>query len=162
MVFFKNKFLFFHIWKEYSGFLVNRVVLVAESCPSLLWPPWPAAHQAPLSLGFLRREYWSGLPFPSPGDLPNPGTEPKYPPLAGGFFITEPPGSPCWSIYFITKRLLSVQELHIGRKKMTIYLLYGKCGSSGRVGLSFSLSPFTHPLPQHTWNNIPMITQGSL
>ena len=44
--------------------------------------PWTVAHHAPLSMGFSRQEYWSGLPFPSPGDLPNPGTEPKSPALA--------------------------------------------------------------------------------
>ena len=54
-----------------------------------------AAHQAPLSMGFSRQEYWSGLPFPPPGDLPIPGMEPGSPAslaLAGGFFTTEPPG----------------------------------------------------------------------
>ena len=41
--------------------------------------PWTVAHQAPLSMGFSRQEYWSGVPFPSPGDLPNSGIEPKSP-----------------------------------------------------------------------------------
>ena len=54
--------------------------------------PWTVAHQAPLPMGFFRQEYWSGLPFPSPGDLPNPGIKPVFPALAGGFFTTEPPG----------------------------------------------------------------------
>ena len=45
-------------------------------------------------MGFPRQEYWSGLPFPSPGDLPDLGIEPASPALAGGFFITEPPGNP--------------------------------------------------------------------
>ena len=52
--------------------------------------PWTAAHQDPLSKGFPRHEYWSGLPFPSPGDLPNSGIEPKAPAWAAGFFTTEP------------------------------------------------------------------------
>ena len=52
------------------------------------------AHQAPLSMGFSRKEYWNGSPFPSPGDLPDPGTEPVSPALAGGFFTTEPPEKP--------------------------------------------------------------------
>ena len=56
--------------------------------------PWTAAGQAPLSVGFSRPECWSGLPFPPPGDLPNPGMEPASPALAGGFFTTEPPGKP--------------------------------------------------------------------
>ena len=56
--------------------------------------PWSAAHQASLSMVFPRQEYWNGLPFPSPGDLPNPGMEPRSPALAGEFFTTEPPGKP--------------------------------------------------------------------
>ena len=55
------------------------------------------AHQAPLSMGFSRQKYWSGLPFPPPGDLPDPGTEPASfpsPALAGGFFTTAPPRKP--------------------------------------------------------------------
>ena len=55
--------------------------------------PWTVAHQAPQSMGFSRHEYWSGLPFPSPGDLPDPGIEPTSPALTGGFFA-EPPGKP--------------------------------------------------------------------
>ena len=51
--------------------------LVAESCAT----PWTVAHQAPLSIGFSRQEHWSGLPFPSPGNLANPGTEPRSPAL---------------------------------------------------------------------------------
>ena len=47
----------------------------------LLATPWTAAYQAPPSMGFSRQEHWSGLPFPSPGDLPDPGTEPRSPAL---------------------------------------------------------------------------------
>ena len=54
--------------------------------------PQTAASQAPLSMGFSRQGSWSGLPFPPPGDLPNPGIEPKSPALAGRFFATEPCG----------------------------------------------------------------------
>ena len=56
--------------------------------------PWTVAHQASLSMEFPRQEYWSGLLFPSPGDLPDPGIEPASPvsPLAGGFFTPEPSG----------------------------------------------------------------------
>ena len=56
---------------------------------------WTVALQAPLSMGFPRQEYWSRLPFPSPGDLPDPETEPTCPAsaaLAGRFFTTKPPG----------------------------------------------------------------------
>ena len=65
--------------------------LVDESCPTLA-TPWTVACQAPLSVGFSRQEYWSWQPFPSPGDLPEPGTEPSSltsPALAGGLFTTS-------------------------------------------------------------------------
>ena len=61
--------------------------------PALLWP-YRLAHQAPLSTGFPKQEYWSRLPFPSPGALSKPGIEPMSPALAGGFSTTEPPGKP--------------------------------------------------------------------
>ena len=54
--------------------------------------PWTVAYQAPPSLGFSRQEYWSGLPFPSPGDLPNPGIEPGSPVLQADTLPSEPPG----------------------------------------------------------------------
>ena len=57
---------------------------------------WTTACQAPLYIGFSRQEYWHGLPFPSPGDLPDSGIKPMSPALAGGFFTTEPPGKPTW------------------------------------------------------------------
>ena len=56
--------------------------------------PWTVAHQAPRSMGFSRQGYWSGLPFPSPEHLLNPGIELASPALARGFFTAEPPGKP--------------------------------------------------------------------
>ena len=57
--------------------------------------PWTVAHQAPTSMGFSRQEYWSGLPFPSPGDLPDPGIEPRSPAFQADALTSEPPGKPC-------------------------------------------------------------------
>ena len=54
--------------------------------------PWTVDCQVPLSMGFSRREYWSGLPFLSPGDLPNPGIEPRSPALRADALPSEPPG----------------------------------------------------------------------
>ena len=56
--------------------------------------PWTVACQAPLSMAFLRQEYWSGLPFPPAGDFPSSGIEPWSPALADIFFTAEPPGKP--------------------------------------------------------------------
>jgi len=62
--------------------------------PNSYVTPWRMAHQVPLSVGFPRQEYWSGLPFPFLGDLPNPKIKPESPALAGIFFTTEPPEKP--------------------------------------------------------------------
>ena len=62
--------------------------LVTISCPTLA-TPWTIAHQAPLSMGFSRSEYWSGLPFPSPGNLLNPGIDPRSPALQADSLPTE-------------------------------------------------------------------------
>ena len=61
-----------------------------QSCLTL----WTVAHQAPLFMGFPRQEYWSGLPFPSLGDIPDPGIKPVFPALVGMFFTAELPGKP--------------------------------------------------------------------
>ena len=68
-------------------------IKVARLCPTLL-TPWIIACQAPLSLGFCRREYWTGLPFPSPGDVPDPGIELDSPALQADSLPSEPPGNP--------------------------------------------------------------------
>ena len=56
--------------------------------------PWTVAHQAPPSMEFTRQEYWSGLPFPPPGDLPDPGIEPESPTLQADALPSESPGNP--------------------------------------------------------------------
>ena len=71
---------------------LNRVRLFAT--------PWTAAHQAPLSIGLSRQEYWSGLPFPSPGDLPNPGIESGSPALQADALSSKPPGKPSVEIMY--------------------------------------------------------------
>ena len=64
---------------------------VAQSCPTLS-TPWTTASQAPPSMGFSRQEYWSGLPFPSPEDLPDSGTEPRSPALQADALPSKPQG----------------------------------------------------------------------
>ena len=60
----------------------------------LFMTPWTVAHQASLSMEFSRQEYWSGKPFPSPGDLPDPGIEPRSPVLQADSLSSDPPGKP--------------------------------------------------------------------
>ncbi|CAI9158760.1 unnamed protein product [Rangifer tarandus platyrhynchus] len=77
--------------------------------------PWTAARQAPLPMGFSRQEYWSGLPCPPPGDLPDPGIEPTSlmsPALAGGFFTT----STTWASYY-----MDTSQIGLGSTYMTLF-----------------------------------------
>ena len=73
---------------------VSEVKVKSLSRVPLFATPWTVAHQALPSMGFSRQEYWSGLPFPSPGDLPDPGIEPRCPALQADTLISEPPGKP--------------------------------------------------------------------
>ena len=71
-------------------------VKIIQSCLTLCDPPWTVAHQAPLSMEFSRREYWSGLPFRPPGDLHNSGMEPRSPTLQADSLSSEPPDITEW------------------------------------------------------------------
>ena len=82
---------------------IKKVVLLLDLCLErvkslshvrLFVISWTVAHQAPPSMEFSRHEYWSGLPFPSPGDLPDPGIEPRSPTLQADALLSEPPGKP--------------------------------------------------------------------
>ena len=78
------------IWKQWKW----CYYLVTESCLTFFAIPWAIACQAPPSMEFPRQEHRSGLPFPSPGDIPDPVIKPKSPILAGRFFTTEPAEKP--------------------------------------------------------------------
>ena len=78
-----------HNGKEYEKV---KVKVKSLSRVRLFATLWTIALQAPLSMGFSRQEHWSGLPFPSPGDLPNPGIEPGSPALQADALSSEPPG----------------------------------------------------------------------
>ena len=78
------------------GSLKKQVKVKSLGRVRLFATPWTVAHQAPLSMGFSRHEYWSGLPSPSPGDLPDPGIEPRSSSLQADALAlpSEPPGKP--------------------------------------------------------------------
>ena len=78
---FSVHFLVGKFWLKTEHCLQYVVKVKSLSHVRLFVTPWTVAHQAPLSMGFSRQEYWSGLPFPSPGDLPDPGIEPRSPAL---------------------------------------------------------------------------------
>ena len=71
---------------------IKKVKVKSLSRVQLFVTPWTVAYKAPPSMGFSRQEYWSGLPFPSPGDLPHPGIEPGSPALQAVALTSEPPG----------------------------------------------------------------------
>ena len=95
--------------------LRSCVYSVAKSCPTV-WEPMTLAGQAPLSMGYSREEYWSGLPFPSSGDLTDPGMENgslASHATASSFFTTEPDGKPRLSVVLAVKNLGQRQQQKI-------------------------------------------------
>ena len=84
-----------NLWERaITVFKVRKKRVKSLSCVRLFATPWTVAYQAPPSMEFSRQEYWSGLSFPSPGDLPNPGIEPSSPAVQEDALLSEPPGSP--------------------------------------------------------------------
>ena len=148
LCFFRFDFLFrFHIRGEIIQYSSFSDLFHSAQCPpcsskkvkslSRVWlfmTPWTAAHQAPLSMGFSRQEYWSGLPFPSPRDLPNPGIEPGSPALQADTLPSEPPGK---------SRLLQIAGLPFfhGQVTFLIYVYYSLlCHSYINKHLGVSMS----------------------
>ena len=98
-------------WSEVKS--LSRVRLFAT--------PWTVAHQAPPSMGFTRQEYWSGLPFPSPGDRPNPGIEPSSPALQADALTSELPGkhlNPDWFWQIIPLKHFAKSHLNSSVSRM--------------------------------------------
>ena len=76
-----HRAIFYNGWKQMILYMYNSVCKTRVSHVQLSVTPWTVARQAPLSMEFSRQDYWNGLPFPSPGDLPDPGIEPGSPAL---------------------------------------------------------------------------------
>ena len=107
--------------------LLSRVQLFAT--------PWAVAYQAPQSMEFSRQEYWSRLPFPSPGDLPNPGTEPGSPTLQADTLLSDPPGKP------VIHRLKVSESCSVMSDSLWPHGLYSPWNSPGHnTGVSISFS----------------------
>ena len=84
--------------------------------------PWTVAYQAPPSMGFSRQEYWSGLPFPSPGDLPDPGIEPGSLTLQADALTSEPPGKPDNSLWLANDQM-QIKHYQVARQGAKIELI---------------------------------------
>ena len=78
----------FYLLTSHSLTVLSGSGLVTKSCPTLV-TPWTVASEVPLSMGFSRQEYWSGLPFPSPGNLLSPAIKPRSPALQVDYLLTE-------------------------------------------------------------------------
>ena len=95
----------------------------------LLSTPWTAAYQAPPSMRFSRQEYWSGVPLPSPGDLPDLGIGPRSPALQADTLLSEPPGKPNVIVYLIIifKKVAndSLTELRNMSTKCYMWIMFG-------------------------------------
>ena len=94
-----------NIYQIFCQIGVCLCMLSRFSCVQLFAMPWTAARQAPLSVGFSRQEYWSGLPWPPPGDLPSPGIKPGSPALQADSLPSEPLGKPVVGLKEIAKGL---------------------------------------------------------
>ena len=95
--FFKKICLIYHVMlasgiKQSDSVIYMHLIYIYFIFISIIVSPWTVAHQASPSMGFYRQEYWNGLPFPSPGDLPHPGIEPRSPALKVDTLPSEPPG----------------------------------------------------------------------
>ena len=89
-------------WIIWDNLILNMKVKVKLlSRVRLFVTPWTVAHQAPPSMGFSGQEYWSGLPFPSPGNLPDPGIESRSPTLQTDALTSEPPGNPIYYLNYL-------------------------------------------------------------
>ena len=144
----KNTNALFSLYNQWVHFPPSQkkskaVVLTCVSCVcacllshfrhvQLFTSPWIIAHQAPLSMGFSRQEYWSGLPWPPPGDLPDPGIEPislKSPALAGGFFITNT----TWEAPLFFMESFNLHRRMMFHKKMEPEMSNCRPGDVGKV-----------------------------
>ena len=85
--------------------------------------PWAVDCQAPLSMEFSRQEYWSGLPFPSPGDLPNPGIKPRSPTLQADSLPSVPPGKPINAVTYVFTKWQSLGEVLRLSKKIYFQII---------------------------------------
>ena len=94
-----QKYIYIHTCMCVHVFVCVCIHAQLLNCVQPFVTPLTVTGQAPLSMGFSRQEYWSRLPFPSPGTFPNPEMEAVSPALAGGFFTTLPPGKPSVCIY---------------------------------------------------------------
>ena len=119
-------------------YLVSKSKLKVFSCVRLFVTPWTVAHKARLFMEFSRPEYWSGYLFPSPGDLPNPGIEPRSSALQVDSLLPEPPGKPFQKEKSQIPVYLQHYQLSLSRVSIFLSFFFYPRGVSGNV---YSCSP---------------------
>ena len=164
--------------KDFLREITCQWVLSRSVVSDSLWPR--GARQAPLSMGFSRQEYWSGLPCPPPGDIPNPGIEPRSPTLQVDSLPTEPPGKPSISILIVYWSSYSFnclsQTRRVQKKKAWIELnslifwLHCPGGASGKknppanagnVYKRYQFNPWVAKIPcRRAWPPTPVFWPG--
>ena len=126
--------------------------------------PWTVSHQPPLTVESPRQEYWSGLPFPSPGNLPDPGIEPMSRALAGSFFTTEQLGKPCFghTWYYFLELFLIYECLFLSLFFLFYHVIFSLI--SWKITLTFFFFAFFYILYhfQILWLPFPLCWFGSL
>ena len=146
-------------WPKMEERLIFHILsLLLWLCHEVKWSrvwlcdPWTVAYHAPLSMGSSSQEYWSGLPFPSPEDIPDPGIEPRYPSLWADALPSEPPGKSCLckypSIFFLALKpkvqlLLANEQPVKEESKQASHVLWLKAKAS-----CYILNVITKALPQ--------------
>ena len=101
-----------------SLLIIRKVKVKSLSRVRLFATPWTEAYQAPPSMGFSRQEYWSGLPFPSPGDLPDPGIKPGSPAFQADALTSEPPGKSAGE-YLLGRFYQIIGNITVKKRKQT-------------------------------------------
>ena len=108
------------------------------SCVPLFATPWTVAYQAPPSMGFSRQQYWSGLPFPSPGDLPNPGIEPRSPAFQADALTSEPPGKPILGYSWLINSVILVSGVQQSDSFILLHVSFLFNGEGNGTPLQYS------------------------
>ena len=139
---------------HYLHYLHHSLKVKLFSCVQLFVTPWTVAYQAPPSMGFFRQEYWSGLPFPSPGDLPNPGIEPRSPAFQADTLTSEPPGKP--TTPKLHPKLPSFQGLHRS------YPISYPCYPSKSVYRKFSKTTFILETNCRVWASLRTLSSSTI
>ena len=155
-----------------GGMVLGDQLCMSTQSLSRVWlivTSWTVAHQAPLSMGFSRQEYWSGLPFPPPGDLPNPGLDPVSPVLGGRFFTAEPPNLFCFELDSIWMHfnIINIFSFHsfvykiLHRNSQITYLFWYPWEYNNNLNVDFRHCSLTHSFPIqnyfHLWRKSPIM-----